>query len=138
MYQPENTFVRFFKYFIFAFLFLGIWGTIFRMPNTLGMSLFLGVVSAATSTYVNRPGALYARFTDRQGMLTAIKGELLKNYALADQSEQHLFFRPSSLLSFLGESIVVEFSVTNNVTVQGSESAVRRLEKRLRERGAIQ
>jgi hypothetical protein len=138
MYQPENTAVRFFKFFIFAFPFLAIWGTLFHMPNTWGISLFLGTVIAATSTYTNRPGTLYARFADRQRMLTAIKLELLKNYALADQSEQYLFFRPSSFLSFLGEPIVVEFSGTNAVTIKGAERSVRNLEKKLRESGAIQ
>src|SRR4051812_29778343 len=98
MYHAENTAVRFFKYFIFTFPFLSIWGTLLHMPNTLGMSLFLGAMIAATSSYSTRPGMPNARFADRQRLLTAIKMELLKNYNLADQSEQYLFFRPSFLL----------------------------------------
>jgi len=91
MYQPESALARFSKFYIFVIFFMGVWALLFRQPYTLENLLILDGFIAAVSTYVNRPGVLLARFPDQQGLVTALKGELLKNYDWANQSNQSLF-----------------------------------------------
>ena len=122
--QLPNTISLLIRYYPVYFAFFLLWGAIFRLNNTIGMSLFLATVLSIMSIWNNRPTQLSLPRSDND--LAMLKFALANRYSLSYESERQLYFRPSSLLwQFIEVSIVIKIEPDWIIIYGGT----RRLEK---------